>query len=108
MNCPKCNTTLSVQAGELHGLNHDQMVCVCAFNPDCDFGLGDTWQIFSRDDDERLDKMLCSCCGLECQKDPSDLCLHCFCETRNLECQCGCVQAQDENFLEKISVEKST
>ena len=50
--------------------------------------------------------MNCAACGLECSFDQSELCLHCWCDSRNLECQCGCVQAQDDYFLEKIYLER--
>jgi len=49
MNCPKCNKELVLESGELFGLNHSQLIAVCAFNPDCDFGNHGTWQIFMRD-----------------------------------------------------------
>lgn len=34
---------------------------------------------------------MCSKCGDFFEiKDPSQLCLHCFCMMYNLQCQCGC------------------
>ena len=41
----------------------------------------------------------CSNCGCSVDDDPSGLCLHCFCESRNLECQCGC---QNDAILESL------
>lgn len=57
---------------------------------------------------DELDGLIkCAVCGLECLKDLSELCLHCWCVSNNLVCECGCIQAQDESFLEKISLEAS-
>ena len=52
MKCPKCNIEMCAQSGELHGLSHDQIVQVCAFNSDCDFGNLGSYQIFTRDEEE--------------------------------------------------------
>ena len=38
---------------------------------------------------QTLEKMICCNCGNETDYDESELCLHCWCESRNLECQCG-------------------
>lgn len=42
-------------------------------------------------------KMICVNCGSKTDYDKSELCLHCFCKSRNLECQCGCQNMEAEN-----------
>jgi len=41
------------------------------------------------------EKIKCTKCGTEINYDPSEMCLHCWCKSNNLECQCGC---QNEEF----------
>jgi len=41
------------------------------------------------------EKMICCNCDNEADYDESGMCLHCWCKSMNLECQCGC---QNQEF----------
>lgn len=36
--------------------------------------------------------MKCVTCGIVCDHDDTNQCLHCWCISHNLECQCGCIE----------------